>query len=180
MLKYDFDESVGYWIATTSHCIRRALNAELAREQITFRQWEVLAWIAAEGEISQVELADRLGIEPPTLAGILLRMERDGWLERYCCPSDRRRKRIRTTDKASAVWNRMVECCLRVRGQATEGFTAEEKGQLKVLCERIRLNLGQGTPTVGDLLDSGTLIAIDADCTDAAVKAGAIREEYHV
>ena len=144
MLQFDFDESVGYWICTTSHALRRALDAELAREKITLRQWEVLAWLAIEGEQSQVELAERLGIEAPTLAGILTRMERDGWLERYSCPEDRRRKRLRATPKAESVWNRMVECCGRVRERATEGIGPEELALFRLTCEKIRANLSAG------------------------------------
>jgi MarR family transcriptional regulator for hemolysin len=126
----------------TSHALRRALDVELAREKITLRQWEVLAWIALAGEQSQVELAERLGIEAPTLAGILTRMERDGWLERYACPEDRRRKRLRATAKAEAVWTRMVECCGRVRDRATDGIGPDELAQFKLTCEKIRANLG--------------------------------------
>lgn len=142
MLKHDFEDSVGYWVCMTSHALRRALDAELARERITLRQWEVLAWIAVSGEPSQVELAEKLGIEAPTLAGILARMERDGWLERSACSDDRRKKRIRATSKAEAVWNRMVACCHRVRERATEGITPAELTTFKHLCERIRANLG--------------------------------------
>lgn len=141
MLQFDFEESLGYWICSTSHSLRRALNAELAREGITFRQWEVLAWIAMEGELSQAELADRLGIEAPTLVGILDRMERDGWLDRYACPNDRRRKRIRATEKAETLWARMVDCAHKVRARAKEGLSADELEQLKAICERIRVNL---------------------------------------
>ena len=61
-MQHDFEESVGYWICATSHMLRRALDSELARENITFRQWEVLAWIAMEGELSQVQLAEKLGM----------------------------------------------------------------------------------------------------------------------
>ena len=57
MLQYDWEESPGYWISTTLHALRRALNAELASQGITLRQWEVLACIAMEGELSQAELA---------------------------------------------------------------------------------------------------------------------------
>ena len=141
MLQYDFEESVGCWVTMTAHELRRALDTELSKEKITFRQWEVLAWIALEGEPSQVELAERIGIEAPTLAGILARMERDGWLERFACPSDRRKKRIRTTLKAETVWNRMVECCHRVRERATRGFSPEELETFKQSCNRIRENL---------------------------------------
>lgn len=141
MLDYDFEESVGYWVTMTSHAIRRAIDLELAKETITFRQFEVLAWIALEGEQSQVELAERLGIEAPTLAGILSRMERDGWLERYGCPEDRRRKRIRVTPKAEAVWVRMADCCRRVRAKATQGISPEELESFKRICQQLRANV---------------------------------------
>jgi DNA-binding MarR family transcriptional regulator len=143
VLKYDFEESVGCWITSTSHTMRRALDVELAKENITIRQWEVLAWLSFQGDLSQVELADKLGIEAPTLAGVLTRMERDGWLERYNCERDRRKKRIRTTSKAEAVWARMVECCLRVREKAIEGISSEDLACLKRTCETMRLNLEQ-------------------------------------
>ncbi len=100
MLQYDFENSVGCWLAMTSQAMRRNLANELASEGITSRQWEVLCWIAMEGELSQSELSDRIGIEAPTLVGVLDRMERDGWLERFSCPKDRRRKRMRVTPKA--------------------------------------------------------------------------------
>ncbi|MGH7129953.1 MAG: MarR family winged helix-turn-helix transcriptional regulator [Planctomycetaceae bacterium] len=141
MLHYDFDSSIGYWVCMTSHEMRRALDAELAAEGITLRQWEVLAWIALRGEQPQVELAERLGIEAPTLAGILARMERDGWLERRTCPNDRRKKLLSATPRAEALWSRMVECCRRVRARAVEGISAEELSLFKSLCERIRDNL---------------------------------------
>lgn len=146
MLQFDFEESLGFWVCSTAHALRRALNAELGKAGITLRQWEVLAWIALEGELSQAELAERLGIEAPTLVGILDRMERDGWLDRYSCPNDRRKKRIRVTDKADAVWARMVDCAHRVRAEAKQGLTPTELSRLKSTCERIRHNLEQ----VGD------------------------------
>ncbi|MBW3540533.1 MAG: MarR family transcriptional regulator [Planctomycetes bacterium] len=145
MLEYDFEESVGCWVATTSHALRRALDVELAREGITFRQWEVLAWLACEGGLSQSELAERMSIEAPTLAGILARMERDGWLDRESCPDDRRKKRIRVSHKAEAVWERMVACCRRVREQATRGIPAGDLAFFKETCARIRENLGVTT-----------------------------------
>lgn len=146
MLPYDFEESVSYWVTMTSHAIRRAVDLELAKENITLRQFEVLAWIALEGEQSQVELAERLGIEAPTLAGILTRMERDGWLERFGCPDDRRRKRIRATPKAESVWERMTECCRKVRRDATQGISQGELSELKRICEKLRANLEPVSP----------------------------------
>lgn len=152
---FDFEHSVGCWVAMTSHALRRALNDQLAQEGITFRQWEVLAWSTSINELSQADLADRMGIEAPTLAGILARMERDGWLERRCCPHDRRKKRFRPTAKAEAVWERMLSCCHAVRARAVEGLSAEELAALKQTCETIRQNLSQ---------DSERLVNSQAEC----------------
>lgn len=146
MLQYDFDESVGCWIALTNQALRRAVANRLACEAITLRQWEVLACIALKGgEISQVELADMLGIEAPTLVGVLRRMERDGWLNRINCQQDRRKKWIRPTERAEALWTRMVDCCHEVRERATEGFSRDELQMLKQFTERIRENLNVPT-----------------------------------
>lgn len=148
MLQYDFEESVGCWVAMTAHAMRRALSTELARENITLRQWEVLAWLVHSGELSQSELADCLGIEAPTLAGVIVRMERDGWIERYSCPNDRRKKRLRATEQAEAVWSRMVSCCHRVRETAIDGLPEADLAVLKRTCETIRQNLAQADASV--------------------------------
>lgn len=147
VLSFDWEESVGYWVCTTSHAIRRTLEAELAKENITLRQWEVLAWIAVHGEPSQTQIADCLGIEPPTLAGVISRMERDGWLERNCCPDDRRRKRLKATPQAEAVWNRTVECCQRVRRQATNGISPDDLATFRRVCQQVRTNLNDDCST---------------------------------
>lgn len=149
MLQYDFDESVGCWIALTNQSLRRAVAARLADESITIRQWEVLACVTLKGgEVAQGELAEMLGIEAPTLVGVVSRMERDGWLLREECTEDRRRKLIRPSEKAALLWDRMVECCHEVRERATQGFSREEIEQLKSFTERIRANLcdSDGSP----------------------------------
>jgi MarR family transcriptional regulator for hemolysin len=75
VLEYDFESSIGYWIFMTSQAMERALNEELAPLGITHRQFQVLAWLACVGVLSQAELAERMKVEAPTLAGILERME---------------------------------------------------------------------------------------------------------
>lgn len=142
LTKYDFEDSVGCWITSTSHAFRRALEVELAKESITFRQWEVLAWISICGDLTQADLTERIGIEAPTLAGVLARMERDGWLTRYACPNDARKKCISVTEKAAELWDRMVSYCHHVRSEATKGIPPEHLAILKETCEKIRRNLG--------------------------------------
>ena len=124
-----------------AHAYEQAMNEELAPRGITFRQCQVLAWLALEDDMSQAQLAERMRIEPPTLVGILDRMEREGWICRESCSTDRRRKLIRTQPKVRPVWSKIVACADRVRHRATDGLTPEELQQLKHLLEKVQGNL---------------------------------------
>lgn len=142
MFRYDFEHSLIFWVCSASLALEKALNEELAPHGITYRQWQVLGWLVLEGQIAQGELADRMRIEPPTLVGIIDRMERDGWLERSPCPDDRRRKLLRPTDRVAPVWDRIASAARRVRARAAEGFTEAELLALFDALQRIRANLG--------------------------------------
>lgn len=145
MLKYDFDQSVGYWLMLATQSIRRALEARLVEKQITLRQWEVLAWLASDPTLSQSQIAQSMGIEPPTLAGVVNRMARDGWIEKKNCDDDRRRCRLTPTEQVEEIWNASVSVAHEVRNEAIAGVTPEELEVLKRVCLRIRDNLSPAT-----------------------------------
>ena len=144
MLDYDFENSAGFWIMTAAHDYERAFNDELAPEGITLRQCQVLGFLALAGPLAQNELAERMRIEPPTLVGILDRMERDGWIRRTACPGDRRRKLIQPQAAAKPVWERIVKVARRLRTQATRGMNAGDKMTMRRLLKQVQKNLKQG------------------------------------
>ena len=141
MLDYDFENSVGYWICQASHAFQRAFNEELAPQGVTYRQAQVLGCLALEGRLSQIDLAERMRIEPPTLVGILDRMERDGWIRRDGDKKDRRRKLVQPTAAAKPIWTKIVGVAKRVRGRATRGMTSAQLSQLKKLLGLVQANL---------------------------------------
>jgi MarR family transcriptional regulator for hemolysin len=141
MLEYDFQSSIGYWLCMCSHAYERAMNEELTAQGITYRQCQVLAWLALEGEQSQVELAQRMNIEPPTLVRVLDRMERDGLVSRTGCVDDRRRKMIKPLPKAKPIWKKIIASAEIVRSRAIEGLSKQEVATLKKLLARMQLNL---------------------------------------
>jgi MarR family transcriptional regulator for hemolysin len=141
VLDYDFDSSIGYWLTLTTQAFHGAFNDELAPHGITYRQSQVLGWLALQGEMSQTELAAKMMIEPPTLVGILDRMERAGWIARHHCPTDRRRKMIRANPEVEPVWEKIVECAKGVRARATRGLSDRQLATLKKLLIRVRKNI---------------------------------------
>lgn len=139
--KYDFEESIGYWIVLAAQAFQNALNDELAPHGITFRQCQVLGWLMHDGEISQVALAQRMMIEPATLVGVLDRMERDRLIVRRAGLSDRRRKMITMHPNATEVWNQVAACAKRVRARASEGLTNQQLALLKKTLKTVLGNL---------------------------------------
>lgn len=142
MIEYDFENSVSYWVGLTSHLFETALNSELSGTGITLRQVQVLACLALYGEMAQKELAGQLRIEPSTLVRILDRMERDSWIERGEAPHDRRKKIIRTTDKATTKWKTIIERGERMEKRALEGVSQSQLEIMKNTLALIRHNLG--------------------------------------
>lgn len=143
--EYDFENSVGCWLHLASLDYQRAINEELEPQGITYRQCQVLGCVALEGPLSQADLAERMGIEPPTLVGILDRMERDGWILREACAEDRRRKIVHATKAAEPIWSRIIASAKRVRNRATRGLTAKQLTQLKDLLDAVRANLTEAS-----------------------------------
>ena len=140
--RFDFQSSAGYWITLTSHFYQRRLSEELLSCGITFRQFQVSAWLVHDGALSQKALVDRLMVEPPTLVGILNRMEREGWIIRRPDELDRRCKWIELCAKAEPIWKRMSECLVRIREEATRGMSRKELHELKRLLKKVQGNLG--------------------------------------
>src|SRR5436190_9541531 len=82
-------------------------------------------------------------IEPPTLVGILDRMERDGWIRRGGDASDRRKKLVEALPAAKPAWTKIVATAKRVRTRATRGMTSTQLTQLKKLLRLVESNLAQ-------------------------------------
>lgn len=142
MIEYDFHQSVGYLVCGLSQSLQNALNDQLRRHGITFRQWQVLACLALSKEASQGDLAEQLGIEGATLVGVLDRMERDGWIRRHPCPLDRRKKIIRVTEQVAPIWATIVQCAHRVRHIATADISSEDLATTFRVLEKMWANLG--------------------------------------
>lgn len=142
MLSYDFHNSIGYWLCITATAMQEALNEELSRHGITYRQFQVLGWLVHDGDnVTQADLAARMRIEPPTLVGLLDRMEQQGWIARTNCPGDRRKKIVRVAPAAEEVWETMVAALVRVRDRATANLTAEQADSLKEMLQTIHETL---------------------------------------
>jgi DNA-binding MarR family transcriptional regulator len=97
---------------------------------------------------SQAEITRWLGVEPPTTAKMLARLERAGFVERVRSADDRRKVLVSLTDKGRALPQRVGELWDELNRTATAGLSDSDQLELERLLLRVLENL-----TPDDALD---------------------------
>jgi DNA-binding MarR family transcriptional regulator len=68
-------------------------------------KWRTLAHLS-RGHLTQCDLAQRLGIEEPTLARLLGKLEQDRWIKRESAIHDRRCKTVHLRRSRARCWKK--------------------------------------------------------------------------
>ena len=99
--------------------------------------------IANRGEIACriIKTARRLGIEGPTLVGLLDRLSRDGWLTRESNTDDRRTKAINLTKKAKAVITKIHKIANQLCDELLSNIPANQLKTCKEIFQQIKENI---------------------------------------
>jgi DNA-binding MarR family transcriptional regulator len=126
--------------------VERVMQPYFSRFGISGAQWGVLRNLhRAEQEqlpgLRLTDLSERLLIRPPSVTGVVDRLERAGLVVRDGSPTDLRAKRVRLTDKGRQI----VEQVLAVHGTKMEsvlgGLSEAEQVQLHRLLSRLGQHL---------------------------------------
>jgi DNA-binding MarR family transcriptional regulator len=91
--------------------------------------------------LTQKEIADRLGLEGPTLIPVIDKMEKGGLVIRKVDAGDRRNNRIYRTEKADALWDRMLECSFRIRQISVKDIPEQNIVIMRSVLDKIWQNL---------------------------------------
>jgi len=128
-------------IGETSHAMRRFYDRRVAQLGVTRAQWRVIAVLGHHPGMKQVELADRLDVEPISACRIIDRLEEAGLVERQRDPADRRAWRLSLTAKAQPIRERLRELAEEMSLEAFAGLSGEQLAQMRVALARIRKNI---------------------------------------
>jgi MarR family transcriptional regulator for hemolysin len=134
-------ELLPWEIAETAHSIRRAYDRRATALGVTRAQWRVMLALGRETNLRQVELADRLDIEPITLCRIIDRLEEAGLVERRRDPADRRAWRLALTDKAAPILDQLRGLATEMGAEAFDGLEPAQIDAMRSGLARIRDNL---------------------------------------
>ena len=83
MKQFDYENSIGFVVYSASKTFQKAFDLELQNKiGITITQSKVIFALYLHSGLTQRELADKMGIEGPSLVPILDKMEEDGYIKR--------------------------------------------------------------------------------------------------
>jgi len=135
---FDRHASVGYQSNHLARLLAQALQRRIAPLGVVPGQFAQLLALFEQDGLSQRELCDQVGIEQPTMAGTLRRMERDGLIRREPDPADRRRTRVLLTPRARELREPLVRAAHEINEAATDGLSQPEiTGFLRTMARMI-------------------------------------------
>ena len=136
-------EDLLFEINETARALRRVFDQRAATVGVTRPQWRVLARLKREPGLRQVELAERLDMEPITLCRIVDRLEEGGLVERKPDPADRRAWRLELTDKALPLTRKLRSLAHDFAVEAMDGMDEQDLKNLQKQLAAIRANVAR-------------------------------------
>jgi DNA-binding MarR family transcriptional regulator len=136
-------KELAWEIGETYRSLRRYYDRRASALGVTTAQWRVLAWLGHSPGLKQVELAERLDVEPITAGRIVDRLEEAGLVERQADPVDRRAWRLVLTAKAGPIIARLTDLAEEMSDEAFADFDIEELETMRTRLARMRSNIGR-------------------------------------
>jgi MarR family transcriptional regulator for hemolysin len=131
------EETFGPLLHGTARAWRLKLDERLKPMGMSQAKWRTLLHLSiAPGTLTQTEIAERLGIEEPSLATLLHRLENEGWVARKSSPRDRRCKMVLLGRRAHNVISRINAAAEELRHELLENISeADLRTCMRVLTQ---------------------------------------------
>lgn len=152
-------DSLGYWLFYTQRCVAYAF-AEVLREfclerskpyVITPSQWGALSLLDEESEgLTIGTISQKRGIDPPTVTGIIKRLEQSGLVERSHDRQDRRIVKVYLTDEAKSILPALSEVVIAFNASLVRNFSLEEQQDILMKLQQLVGNVSAIAPNMGD------------------------------
>jgi DNA-binding MarR family transcriptional regulator len=131
-------------IATAARALARATDARFRGIGISMSQLPVLVALKDGASLPQKELTRLAGVEQPSMAQLLARMERDGVIRRKPDPADGRSSLISLSPRTLKLIDAARAIMTEGNRDALAGFSDSEVSQLVALLQRVIANVSDG------------------------------------
>jgi DNA-binding MarR family transcriptional regulator len=139
-------ETLPFEIHETGHALRKAFDRRAIGLGVTRAQWKVLFRLTRQPGMRQIELADKLDVEPITLSRIIDRLEEAGLVERIADPADRRAWRLHVTARAQPLVEKLRGVADEMIAEAFAGIDPKHIEITREVLGRVRENASRSAP----------------------------------
>jgi MarR family transcriptional regulator for hemolysin len=130
---------LGLVLFGTARAWRTRLDQRLRPLGLSQGKWRTLIHLSQGGnKLTQKELAERMGIEGATVAGLLDRLQEDGWIERRGSADDRRCKTVHLQRRSKAVLDKIFNTAHELRTELIEDISQRDLETCIRVLTRIR------------------------------------------
>lgn len=118
---------LGLVLFGTARAWRTKLDQRLRPLGLSQGKWRTLMHLSQGGnKLTQKEIAERMGIEGATLAGLLDRLENDGWVQRRDSAQDRRCKTVHLQRRSKSVLEKIFNAAHDLRTELIEDISQRD------------------------------------------------------
>lgn len=138
---FDLDTCVGFTTSKTAKIVADAFNKRLVCLGITRVQWIALYFLGQDHWINQRELGQKMNIKEATVARLVNRMERDGYIVRYRDETDRRVWHIALTERGIEYRERLLPEGQKMSDICGKNISDEDMETFKTVLKQITRNV---------------------------------------
>ena len=132
-------EKLGLLLSETARAWRTKLDRRLKPLGLSQGKWTTLVHLAHAGKVlTQRDIAERVGVEEPTAAGVLRRLEQDGWIERKASVNDRRCKTVQLRRRSDSLLGQIFATARKLRHELLADIPARDLDTCMRVLDQIR------------------------------------------
>jgi MarR family transcriptional regulator, organic hydroperoxide resistance regulator len=140
-MTFNHRKSITYRLAQASKALRARSGSHLGRIGLHAGQEQVLKALADNDGQTMSQLAQELGVQPPTVTKMVTRMSGQGLLRRVSSEVDGRLARVHLTEEGRARVVEVDKAWKRVERESLAGFDDKDRKRLRKLLRAIERNL---------------------------------------
>jgi DNA-binding MarR family transcriptional regulator len=159
-------KTVTYRLGQAAKAYRARAGTHLNRIGLHAGQESVLKALADEDGQTMSQLAQALGVQPPTVTKMVNRLSAQGLVRRQASDTDGRMARVHLTDLGIARVEDVDKVWKRVEKEALAGFEDKDKKRLRKLLRQLERNLLGGAGLENE--DDAELAELDTDVPETA------------
>ena len=123
---FDLDSCVAFITKKSAKKIADAFNDRLMEKGVSRVQWTALYFLGKYGSMSQNDLADKMDLKSSTIARLIDRLERDGYVKRIKDPEDRRITKLLLTEEGRGLRELLIPEGEKMSEIITQGISEEK------------------------------------------------------